>query len=790
MSRTILKIAAYFLAVVLLAAGMLAVALPRLVNQADFQATLHGAATQFLGAPVAWQHIEWDFLPPRLTVHRPTLTTAVENSNDARLAAESIELDLALLPIFFGRIEINSLTLRGVEAVLTRTPDGVLLPSVPALFGVEGGIGAAVQDTGSDRNSAPPIGIALRQIVVREGRIVLRDQTRSPAIEWSLDEIELEARASLIARSLVLEMGAKLQSNQRELGQLAVAGTIHSNGAYALEVDVEEWRVGVFWPTLAGGDSTVFDLVAEAQLGLESDGQGPVQIDAKLQLSDGGRLAVEGTAILDGQFDLLAKIESLDLGNMQKFLPDPSLEMGGLASGTARLVGRPSFVDFVELDVHVESGSLRVPNVLVKGPFDAAVKIEAPLSLRPSGRIDVDLTAASVDYYGQFTKRAGLRAKMTTTFSTGASGERQFESQIKFRDVNEILLRGELGEIRSIALTTPTINLSGWSELFPALAGMALGGSLSFDAVGFESSTEFPTRIKGRIALLNPTLEIPDVGQIGLAGIVHAADSRLSTQGLRLTVAGVTLGIEGTLEEPFDSGRFEFAIESIGESEANDFFSALSSASDVIFGDLQIRGHLRGALRGDLDLFSNLKGALQVSIGERGGGRLRGVPILKAMLKEIPFFGGRAKWAQRGEQGSSVGDYFTEDFEFITGDFEIADGVVYASPLRLVYEGYEAYLTGPIQIPDLEIEMTGEVLLKANLISALGDLLGVRIANGESVRIPLAEVTNTLDDPRIVLTPKTLVAIPRLLFRATGIDVLSHGLRKALGSVLRGVNKR
>lgn len=790
MPKIILKIAAGVFVVVLFATGVIALALPRLVHRADFQATLSEAAADLLGAPVAWQRVELGILPPRLTIHRPELMAAAENPSGARLAADSIDLDLSILPIFLGRIEIDALTLSGAEAVVTRTSEGVLFPAFPTSREFDRAAGATVEEKGIGPSPSPPFAVALRQVVIRDGRLILNDQTRSPALEWRLDDIELEAGPSLVAGSLALEMTAKGQLNRKEIGQITATGAIQVGGAYAFDVRIDELLVGAFLPYPDGGDVTLFDLAAGIQLGLVSDGQGPVRIDAKLQLSDGGRFAFEGTSTLDGSFDLQAKIESLDLSHAKKFLADPALDVAGLASGAAELSGHSFSVDSVAFDVHVESGLFRVPDVLVKGPFAAAVKIQAPLSARPSGRIEVDLTAATVDYHGQFTKRAGMRAEMTTTFSTGPFGERQFESRIKFRDVNEILLKGDLGEVRSIALTTPEINLSGWSELFPALDGYALDGKLSFEAVEFIWSARSPSRFRGRIALLNPTLEIPDVGQLGLTGALLGVGPRLRTQALRLTLAGVTFGIEGTLDQPLDSGRFDLAIESVGESEANDLFSALSSTSDVIFGDLQVRGQLRGTLRGYVDFLSSLEGAVHVAVGENGGGRLRGVSILQSMLGEVPFFGALAEWERPRGQGAPIDDYFSEDFKLMTGDFGVAEGTIYAKPLRLVYEGYEAYLTGPIEMSTLEIAMTGEVLLKENLVSALGDFLGMKIVNGESVRIPLAEVSNTLDDPKISITAKTIVAIPRLLFRATGLDVLGLGLRKALGGVLRGARKR
>ena len=76
--------------------------------------------------------------------------------------------------------------------------------------------------------------------------------------------------------------------------------------------------------------------------------------------------------------------------------------------------------------------------------------------------------------------------------------------------------------------------------------------------------------------------------------------------------------------------------------------------------------------------------------------------------------------------------------------------------------------------------MTGEVILKGDLVSAMGGAS----ADRKPIQIKLARVTNTLNDPKIKMTAETLAAIPKLLFQATGVDRIAVGVGKKVGEAI------
>ncbi len=104
-----------------------------------------------------------------------------------------------------------------------------------------------------------------------------------------------------------------------------------------------------------------------------------------------------------------------------------------------------------------------MPEYRIDGPFLLSLKIEEPFSGSPRGQLALDLTAATLEYadHFKFEKRAGLRAEIVTEFGSDESGVTVFESRIKLRHVDEILLRGLVGDSISVAITTPSFELEG-----------------------------------------------------------------------------------------------------------------------------------------------------------------------------------------------------------------------------------------------------------------------------------------------------------------------------------------
>ncbi|MBC8188243.1 MAG: DUF748 domain-containing protein [Proteobacteria bacterium] len=554
MPKTVLKVAVALVAVGLLVIAMVAILLPRLVQHDDFQATLREAAAEALGASVEWQSLEAGIFPPRLTIRSAVLEATSMNQDAASIRAASIDLRLSVLAILQSRVEVDSLVVRGAEIVVTRTAEGLVFP-----VGGERSAGDFVPhsaDSSSFDLAIRRVSVSGSRIIVRDQTLSAAVEWRFEDFELEAGsrirslslEVKMAARIENQERDagrigvngtvqldgtfdleiqfdelLVAAFNEYIRSAQADAetetavtgvlsGRISVAGTASELAKVDLDVTVPTLVVRAPGVEFAGQlrlqgnriDNGPIAFAAyfepNAGEGAEFAGHWSVdgRLDALLKFSKGGRVALEGLAGQDRRVDLHAEIEKLDLSLAKLFLPDPAMELGGIATGKARLVGPAGSPDFLRIDMRVESGLLRVPEYEVAGPIQIEMEIESPLSQKPKGRIDVDLTAASVDYQGQFTKRTGLRAEMTTTFAPDASGEIGFESRIKLRDLDEILLQGAFGDSVSVAISSTSIALEGWSEVFPILAMDQPYGALLFDAIEIESKGCSPARFRRR----------------------------------------------------------------------------------------------------------------------------------------------------------------------------------------------------------------------------------------------------------------------------------------------------
>jgi len=1031
-ARLVLKLLAAIAAIALLVVGGLAVALPRLVNSEEFRAALHARAAEALGTPVEWSRLDAGVVPLRLTLESPVLETPVADAEDARLAAESIELRLSAMALLERKVEVESLVFRGLELVVTRTPAGLILPVPPGdpSPGAPPSAGTPSEPPAPDPEDEGGLELSLHRIALEDARLVLRDRTLERPLDWQFDGLALEATGEDLERPLAIDLESRVAANGEEAGGLAIRGEVSLAGLFDLVVDLDALRLGALQPYVsdatlegrasgrvsvegasdvlsrfstdlrveqmdvstfgldlegrldlvasqtldqpvdfdatldlgeagsadldgqvkldgaldsvvvldaldlapfaalagdqigvagrasgrvevavaAGGEVTkletdlripdaryadpALDLQGALDLGLGfaglgpqdpfrfdvalaleqeggridaegtatldggvdaklvllgvdvaplapwipegtavagrltgdvdlartaegrieriaakialSDGRvvrdpvdvagrfdltagiegdGPIDLDAALALDDGSTLRIEGQSTTAGLVDLHADLESFDLAIVRPFLADPELRLEGLATGKGRLVGDATAPEFLSFDLGIEGGALASGEASLEGPFLASLKIKEPLS-RPRGRAELDLTATRLRYGDAFAKPENVRAEAAARFVPEETGEVVFEARVAFRDVDEVLVQGTVGDTTTVAVTTDDIDLEGWDTILPVLAPYAARGKIALDGLAVELIDGEPREFGGRVAMRGIALTVPDAGRVQLRGTIVGEETRIRTQGLKARLGPAVISIQGAIEDPLREGRFDLAIKTSGDVEANDVLSNLTSARNTVYGPLRFDGRVTGRLDDPEGVAPTLAGDVRFSVGERGGGRLRGVSLLRTILDQIPVIGGAARLTRPFRGGRSVDDYFTERFEIIEGVFRIGEGQVEAETLRLAYPGYEARLTGPLRLADLSLDMTGEVLLKGDLVSTLGGLAGADVPDREPIRIELAKVTNTLSEPEVEMTAETLAAIPKLLFQGIGLDTITLGIGREVGKAL------
>ncbi len=533
----------------------------------------------------------------------------------------------------------------------------------------------------------------------------------------------------------------------------------------------------------AAGNAAARVLSGDLEWAAKTGAKGAVDLDAGLNFKDGGSVNVKGSVTHEGVLDVATQIRTLDLKMLSPFLSFDDVQLGGILSGPGRLRGPAASPSRFELDAKVSDGELIAGEYQVAGPYAAKLDIKNPFSPQRTGEADLDLTNARVLYEGRFEKKAGVPALLDAKFAPNASGETEFESRLKLKNLERIQIQGALGEIKAVSMTATSLDLGQVAEFIPALVAYRASGRVSLSDFAIVQAPSVPTQFKGKLVLGDVALTLPDAGRVGLAGAIFGDGNRLRTEALQITAGDVKIELEGHLEDPLGEGRFSFSGRTVGAPDVNSLLSALTSKRDTVFGPLRLEGDVSGATSGAAGLVETMIGTLRFSVGEEVGGRLRGVSLLKAVLDQIPLFGS-AILSKPFRGGRSVEDFFSDKFEIIEGEFAIRQGAVEAKKLRLAYQGYEANLSGLMQLRDLSLDMTGELLLQSDLIAVLVGTLGRDGTDRDPIRIPLARVSNTLSEPKVSMTPRTLVVIPKVLIQATGLDRLKEGLEAGLGKIL------
>ncbi len=529
------------------------------------------------------------------------------------------------------------------------------------------------------------------------------------------------------------------------------------------------------------------DVAGDLTLTARIDGDGPIELDAKAALADGGRVELVGTSTRKGVLDLKAELSNFDLAAATPFVASPDLALAGRATGHGRLAGAYDALDSLALDLEIAGAALRMSDTRIDGPLAVELDVANPFAKERRGTVDLDLTLSEVAVGESFKKPAGVRAELATKFSGDPSGGLAFESRGELNNINELLLRGAIGGKTSVAITSSSFDLKGWSGLVPSLAAHEPAGVVAFEGFSLERREGAKDRFGGRIALRTVDLSLPGAGRVRLRGNLVGAGERIEANALSATIHGLTLAIDGRVNDPLVDAKFELAAHSVGEAEANDLISGLTSARDTVFGALRFDSKLAGMAGGEASLYDTLTGSVRFTIGESGGGRLRGVSLLRTTLGQIPLLGGATRLAQKLRAQPAEPDYLGEEFELIEGDLAIAAGEIDARTLRIRYRGYEARLTGRMHLAGLALDMRGELLLDSPLVALLAGRPASELAGRPPVRIPLARVTNTLSDPKVSLTVETLAAVPKLLFLTTGVDQM---LGQAVGNVLGKVGDK
>jgi AsmA protein len=230
--RWLLRTALALALLVAVVLGALAVALPRIAGSAAVRARIEAAARDALGRELRFETLEAGLFPPALRVMAPRIAGATEQAPPL-LEAKSVSLELALLPLLSRTVAVDSLVVDGATVHLTRTKNGIELPTPPQ------GDAKPRDDADSEPKRADDggsdVALALRGVSLRDSTLVLVDRAVAPAVTWELRDLRADARGHLLGSQVDLEASAALASG----GRLRLDGSAALTGEREVDLDLE-----------------------------------------------------------------------------------------------------------------------------------------------------------------------------------------------------------------------------------------------------------------------------------------------------------------------------------------------------------------------------------------------------------------------------------------------------------------------------------------------------------------------------------------------------------------------
>jgi uncharacterized protein YhdP len=514
-------------------------------------------------------------------------------------------------------------------------------------------------------------------------------------------------------------------------------------------------------------------------VGAQAEGrsmQAPLTVRLAASLASGGALRASGTAGLDGVVDLEAQLDAVTLEPANPYLA-AGQSLRGRLSGTVRARGPAASPEQLVADLVLSEGEVSLGEVAVRGRVTLRATLEGGFG-EPRGEFDVDATAAELAYGEVFTKPPGTQATATGRIVSEPDGTlgvdgvelriRNFEGQGKLR----------LGQRSRLELTAPSFELQGWQELMPAVAPLEPAGSLALE--GFELATQ-PLELGGRVELQALRLRPPGGEPITLGGELQGSGDALRGEQLRLVVAEQVFGLDFELAALADEPRYRLRLRTAG-SDTNAVLSAISSLRDTLYGPLTLSSDLSGSLVAAKSPLKALQGSVRLEIGQ---GRFKGVSLLKGAFERLGSFGEAALLAGSLRGGTTLQRFYGDEFEAISGTFDLSGGFARTRDLRLVYRDYTVDLQGALGLADRSLDFSGTLTMEEEVDAALAEATAEQTSDpasaGRRKVIPLARVVGTLEQPRVDLSREAVVALTASYTLARRRDKLERKLDEKLG---------
>jgi hypothetical protein len=488
---------------------------------------------------------------------------------------------------------------------------------------------------------------------------------------------------------------------------------------------------------ITDGRVTWGDLVAEgvqASGSLETAGAGALTIDAdlpglgrlrevriRLEPAENGPLVDASGRLLEGN---LAGIDrALALGQ--------GLEGGIEGEISARLAGAD--LRRLELEAELRDGRAAGPGARV----DGRIRVDA----EAGGNLRVDLTRLDLALPGVAHKPAGTPLLVEGTL----------DDPIDWTRLEGLLL--QVAEARiPVGLRldgSPVVRLGPGAVPLAPLTSLlerappGLEGTVSLE--GPVTVAVEPLHVLGRVVLDSVRVPVAS-GVATVSGPLDAVGNRLRSAGLQVELAEQQFVVAPTVEIP----SADFTVELRTEGSDLEAVGRALTGRNELAGLLSTNMRLSGGLpTDDAELLTMLHGTSRLDIRD---GQIRGFSLARealGALAELPIMVAELR-------GKDLSRYEEQDFEELSGDFQLGKGLLRTENLVLRYRHSTAKLRGTVGLVDGALDLTGTLTLSRDLDEELAGT-----GSGKQRVIPIAGVGGTVTRPRVELDRDAVAAAAR-----------------------------
>ncbi len=274
---------------------------PRLIERPEVKERIAAAARDATGRELRYEKLDVRVFPPRLVVEGVRLEGGPQKEP---LAAERVELRVALMPLLARTVLVDALVISGAELQLARTVGGVELPI--ELPEDEPEPEAEAEAAAKQEAKATGVAVAVREVRIEHSTLTLVDRTVKPAVEWKLADVDASARGRIgTDLPIEIDLAAKLGA-----APLSVEGEVTPGGKLDVKLALADFGLAPLGPylppelTLAGNADLELALAGEVE-----NCAGPLALDltdAAITRGDtfrkpaGERAALTGRVVREG----------------------------------------------------------------------------------------------------------------------------------------------------------------------------------------------------------------------------------------------------------------------------------------------------------------------------------------------------------------------------------------------------------------------------------------------------------------------------------------------------------